>query len=509
MNNKKKVLASQPIAINFGIKIHTPTHIGGAQEKHGVKNLDFVITNRQLSLINDRDKLLSFVYHNNSDALANDLINNSANLENKIRQNLDILSDYQFPFHGDTEELKRNIKYGVNERSIGIPGSSLKGAIVSRILNLHTTELNFRKSQVPEKDIFGKKIENKITRHLQVGDVMFDEMTIINSKIYNLSHPINSRDWEGCWKNGKNERRFDKSRFTTAYECIKVGALSKCRIVLNRAQLNTDTKSPSRWNDFWGGPIGDDHSEATKERIIRAFFSNIQKQTQDYLQKELDFFEKYKEAEYAEEIIQTFKQLYEVSKTKILLRLGQGSGFHSITGDWRCKDHLQSIIKPIRDKKNRNIYWKSRKIGFQPSDTNEIGIEFFPLGFIELLPIEQYAAALSEKADLRKKQEQQRIAAIEKAKEAAAQKEAARLEAIRPKMIDISELKINKEKEVDAKVVGKEGKSILFNVFVKGFETKIFKLRYPVGMANDTIIRVTVRKTKKGIECQGQPKIKK
>jgi len=69
----------------------------------------------------------------------------------------------------------------------------------------------------------------------------------------------------------------------------------------------------------------------------------------------------------------------------ILLRLGAGSGFHAMTGDWQFDDHTETGYHQGGRNHGKKKY-KSRKLAFEWDETrgNEGEYVFYPMGFIEL-----------------------------------------------------------------------------------------------------------------------------
>ena len=112
-------------------------------------------------------------------------------------------------------------------------------------------------------------------------------------------------------------------------------------------------------------------------RDITVLFGIINEHTKAYLEKELDFFKKYNEADRTSEIIKNIEELIQripSDNSSCLLKMAAGSGFHSITGDWQYDDYDKT---GFNGKTGKNKY-KSRKI----VEYNE---KLSLMGFVELI----------------------------------------------------------------------------------------------------------------------------
>ena len=108
-----------------------------------------------------------------------------------------------------------------------------------------------------------------------------------------------------------------------------------------------------------------------------------------YLKREIAFFKdsRFDNVEHIDKIIKSLNELKNRNEksTGALLRLGQGTGFHAMTGDWQYDDHLWPV-----DNHKGKVRFKTRKIAFTKSDNDEY--TFYPMGFVEItIPEEKEA----------------------------------------------------------------------------------------------------------------------
>lgn len=535
------------------IRIVTPVHIGGAQEKHWVKGIDFLTYGSKVYLLDEKKIVNEFGIEKYSNALVNKSLSYllKGNLSDFSKKNIDTI----------TGEIGTDIKTCIRNSLSGkpiIPGTSLKGALRSVIYN-YIVENNPPNN---EDQVFGK-IQENIFRFMIVNDSEFHNTSFINTKTFNLRNTTN-----GGWKHGfeVTNNNFNDSGFTFPHEVIPIDDFSEFEIVFNSKTLAT-VKNEQNNIDILNKKQGDHRPK--KPNILKSnynslqvfegtqdsFFKIIHDYTKKYLESEKAFFEIYG-ANKSELIISQIEYLIGENKENApLLRLGLGSGFHAMTGDthfinahdntgiWgspfeKLKDGFTNnpdfdekfkkfgISFKESKKREGSVRFKSRKLAFSGSGDNLV---FYPLGFVQLCSddyfnehfkplIEQKALQNNAEKATKAENEKKRLEQIEKQKllkdeqirleiEQKAKEEERRLEALKPKMSEVTSLK--KPKWVDAKVVGQNGRMLLFKPFIIGFEDKIFEIGYAAGMPENTIIQVTCSsQNAKTLQFQGSPRIK-
>jgi hypothetical protein len=380
----------------------------------------------------------------------------------------------------------------------------MKGAIRSILFNKAKAPYHDR-----EEKTFGS-IEDDPFKYLQVGDLQFNRSIYINTKTFNLVQE--GRNFYGGWKHGssRSARKFSPQGFTFPYQCIPAQESSTLRLVLNNEGYNRAIPL----TDYGNNPIVKS-VPVVKESLdnVATLFEYIQRYTEQYLVAEINFYETYATPQ-TDAIIDVLQSLRSKNQIAPVLRIGQGSGYHSITGNHvHPKDHTIDGIHKNRGTKDRKISAKSRKLAFE-----RVGEEFqfYPMGFVQLLDpeIAAHQSYIKQVNEAYEEEQKARIIAIEKAKAEADRKlkiEQEKAEKARqPQMTQLSQFKKNKTRAIDAIVTGKKGNNITFRPMVEGFDEETGEIRYPSGMPVDTVITIQAMLIAKGKKLQysGSPKRK-
>jgi hypothetical protein len=173
---------------------------------------------------------------------------------------------------------------------------------------------------------------------------------LANTKIFNLYKKDN--DWQGGWKHSGNNTgtKYQETAFNTIYEVIMPNTSGVCSIML----------SPMTFNKM------EHHTkEEEKKKLfsINEFFKIINDHTDEYLDKEIAFFNKYPtdETDRIIESLNAIKSQIPQNNSYCILKMSAGSGAHSITGDIWHDDYSVSESF-IKGKKVFEQAPKSRKI---------------------------------------------------------------------------------------------------------------------------------------------------
>lgn len=365
---------------NIDIEIISSVHIGGGAEGNWLKGVDFIydrdeglvyrLNFKKLSQVIPPEKLsLGFLQPNER---------NIKSLIRSSRNNLGDVSDeiFELPLQPGTE-IKTHIKDGKTGKPY-IPGSSIKGALRSILFNYLR-----KKNEQTNEEVFGKITDGTdFMRFIRVGDAHFNRTMLMQTKIFNVFQ--NHTTWIGGWKhgfrNGTNEH-FNDREFVTTYEAL--GNFEKASFRLGLADrlfaARNRSNNPQKADLISNG--------------IEKLFNVINDHTKHYLEKERDFFVQY-QTELSDKIIDNIDYLYGLFDRFpdcCLLKLASGSGFHSITGDWRFKDHLYTITTPDKanirfnhkTKSKEPTRYKSRKLIFEYTDESD-DPELIPMGFVML-----------------------------------------------------------------------------------------------------------------------------
>jgi CRISPR/Cas system CSM-associated protein Csm5 (group 7 of RAMP superfamily) len=508
------------------LRIVTPVHIGGAQEKHLQRGLDYIDNYDGVYFLDEKKLIDHFDIIKYSDALAQGKLGELCGSLNISEYSTKVIKNISGEIGTD---IKTSVKNTLSGKPI-IPGSSLKGSLRSVFYNFIVGD------QPPEREdlVFGKIAED-IFRYMIVNDVEFSGTSYINTKTFNLRN--DRGQFAGGWKHelkGNTTNQFNSRGFTFPHEVINTEDIGDFSIVINTQALSLAIKEQtfieeSNRNLPDGARRKQNILKYNKfsDQVFNGSESNIydllQKYMSTYIQKEIDFFSKY-ETDQSGLIIDELKQLLELNKQAPLLRLGLGSGFHAMTGDTLHDSHeIDGIGNRNRGLHNGYDSAKSRKIAFKGSGEN---LRLFPMGFVQLCSEDFYAKNYKEAFELKiASAKDAEIKAIEKMKadtaahgaakikaaeaenKAKEEAEMAKLEALKPKMTDPSALK--KAKFVDAIVVGQKGKMVQFKPYVIGFEDKVFEIGYAAGFEVDTIIQVLCSSNGKTIVPTGSPNVKK
>lgn len=377
---------------NLSLEIITPVHVGMGREKNYIKGLDFIYNKAEkIYTIVFSDKLLSSLSGTEIGAVSSFLSNGDFDKFNEYVKNKKLLTDEMFSYKWPSQyecndEIKRHIQDGLGHWLI--PGSSLKGSIRGILLSYLYNNLG-QHGPINEKTLLGN-IENNLMRFIQISDCVLNTTPgIYPVKIFSAD-PNN----EGRWKhqrNGGHRNDFNSIGFVTYYEMLNDG-------------VNSEPTSGEFRISFgnWGG----DNFLFDKKRNeipnlskifghnggngIRELIKMIKQVTDNFLEKEIKFFENYPNSALTNDTF--FDELRWLKKENMreekscLLRLGANEGWHSITGDWK----FDSFIRATED--NRNNFngrmqkaYKTRKIIFDWKPEGNDDIQRFVLpGFVKI-----------------------------------------------------------------------------------------------------------------------------
>lgn len=357
------------------IEIVTPVSIGGGADKDWINGLDFVDSGKKIYKLN-----LRRLFHPDSGVDVERLLplfekKDKQGVLRLLGNKLDAVSDATFDMtFSSTNDIKAFIKNELSGKPI-IPGSSLKGAVRSVLFK----ELK-DSDQKKEKFVFGESDKgDEFMRFVKFSDMEFDQTGLVNTKIFNLRSGERPHSLEGGWKHGRAETSstFKPAGFNTIYEVLMPGQKANGVILL----------SDRSFDSFYRNSDGNVSRFKLDEKRLLLDISNLFKcinsHTRCYLDKEIDFFEKYR----ADKVELILEGLYEMKarldslpSSSCILKMAVGSGFHSITGDWQFEDF--SIDNVVSRGRNRGYLGplpsaKSRKIAIKKDS-------FSLMGFVRL-----------------------------------------------------------------------------------------------------------------------------
>lgn len=360
------------------LEVLTPLHVGAASEKLLHRGIDFFDLNDKVYIIDEhllfqelQSKQVNFSTYANAvskgeaDKLALYLFKQLQIEPSDIARWI-----YDFSKKPDNQ-IRPFIRTG--QGLPFIPGSSIKGAIMSAIFSglYHSpligsmtgkdflkdktnksVEANRRDNREKifdeknyEKELLGN-FHNSIGRYVRVDDchIKNEDLDLEIVSLYNLYSE--GKNWESDWKD-----------FSITTELAYPSVSSEFRLNLAQPLAEIMKKNQKQVPTYLNKVFGPDS--------FKTLFKMINDHTKRHLDREIKFFQKYDEANgtagILDKLIELRNQANQVGENACLMRMAWGSGFHSITGDWRFSDHTYTVLNP--DKKNRDTRYKSRKVG--------------------------------------------------------------------------------------------------------------------------------------------------
>ncbi|PAC26459.1 type III-A CRISPR-associated RAMP protein Csm5 [Flectobacillus sp. BAB-3569] len=489
------------VSQTFEVEILTPTHIGGASENHWQNGLDFIIKDDKTWIL-DFKELSKFI---DSSQLA--IILSRADTTQTLEKSLDAkkvqeASWKSFDANMNSLDIKRHIFNGFDGKPY-IPGSSIKGAISSILLNYfyrNSTQV-FQKNGKVSEQVLGN-FENSVMRFFQFTDIHFTDTFLTNTKIFNLQKN-DGKNWAGGWKHGKDktDSTFKETGFTTIYESLKTFSRGNLMLSFKKgiieqlyaeALKNNKIKLPPTHTAAW-------LTKNPTEQLCQI----INTHTLSMLKKEIAFFENYQIDDNTGRVLSKLNDLknkverLQNSSKECILRLSAGSGFHSITGDWQYDDYYE-VIGVWTEEDSRNKLCKKGDVGKQKYKSRKLAFEkdtkggwiFQPMGFIKLTLLDEETILKRQQQEaIEKEFVQQR--AIEEAKAEAERLERERIEKEEAKKPKMYEGAITKNLEVDAEVI-ESGKPNKVKIYVKGYEDKKIEMTESAPQPKGYVCRVAM-----------------
>lgn len=387
---------------NYQITTLTPVHIGSGDMLQGNYEFLYFSKENKIALIDD-EKILNLIKEENighwlstvenGESLLDYLQNrfsNNLKADDVAHQVLKVIGEAKFQMSGNkTTTLKGQLK-SMNHSVVA--GSSLKGSIRTAVLshlisqdpdlrfyqngtNLTNRNQKFSDDKMMKKH-FGNDPNHDMLRLLQIGDAMFESENIcLHTSTINL---YNSRKWEF------------KKEIDQYVECLPTGATTQVRIKFNDLVFQQAKRRPLRSKASYGNR---DETyrlyDGKQPELLKndKLFDIINEHTAQLINNELSFWDKRQEGfpleidtyiQQLEMILSQINQFTEGGQTCIL-RLGWGTGFRNMTGDWQedmmTDRDLDALIKELRPKHDIHLtYPKTRRMA---SDGT-------PLGFIKI-----------------------------------------------------------------------------------------------------------------------------
>lgn len=411
------------------VEIISPVHVGAEQRL--VKGIDYFYDESQgkVYVINLNQLYKKSVI--DEDELTDILLEGELDIDTFkgiVGDRIDEITQFDYSLNLE-EEIRPFIKDAFNNPYI--PGSSLKGAIVSAFIGGYIQSIQ---SNVVLKNIFNEKkskainekkikaLENlvgedflgKIGKNnasesinttlmslLKISDVYTKKTNLLPTRTFNLvkKNNIEKEPWKASWKialyGEKNHPDFEDhiDKFCFAYECVHPDESNVSSLRIGFASKIAENRTKDR-------VIIPTVDSLITKNPLNNLFSLINLSTKSHIEKEIKFFKEHLDDDIDEAKVQNIINAYKLILEQIpsdnndscMLRLGAGVGFHAITGDWRFSNHNTTLSNP--DTINGLKHYKSRKLAFE-----DRGERFMPMGFIKLYTHDAYDNEIKIKAE--------------------------------------------------------------------------------------------------------------
>jgi len=362
---------------NYTVKLRvlSPVHVGAGPDKSWQRGFDFV--ERGSIYVFERDLLVKYMkdhglLENYTHVLTH---GSSSKVEKFLSENVEFekVEPLVFEYEGKQigNEIKPLIRNGLGKPFM--PGSSLKGAIVSSIFHyLHKHVGPERHNRFINKDLLGE-FDQSIMRFIRPTDVEISKTGLSHVSLFNLY--ADGSAWESDWKDG----------FQINLEHFETNATGEFRLTIANGMGEYFRKIEEQVRR----PLLPKYYNQTikKEAPGEYLFGLINACSRDHIRREIDFFSEFDQAEDTDLILTQLKLLEKICSESLnvaVLRMSGNSGFHSITGDWRFKDHRSTVRNPDKD----NMTWSQSTRQKEPARYKSRKVvgrgEELLLGFVRL-----------------------------------------------------------------------------------------------------------------------------
>lgn len=353
----KKEKLSETVSLQ--LKALSPIHVGAAGEKLLIENIDFFWEDGALYIF-DQKKLLRLLLEAEALPRFEKMLRDGH--FDKIRQfledqdiGLEEVAQKIIKIKDVATEIRPQIRDGMGRPYL--PGSSIKGALRSAIFE-HLYRQNDVQKPQPAKDVrtgqnfplrgedYDKAIvenfDRSITRYIRPGDVYFDQTTIANISLFNLYN--DKGQWESDYKD-----------FMVSAEVFPAGATGTLQLALSTGLFDL-------YKNHYRSDRLPRHFEKALDlqKPVDFLLSLINQHTARHIEREIEFFQKFSQADDTEFIIVNLEAILGKIRANdgksAVLRLSYGSGFHGITGDWQFENHAETVKNS-----NPRRWYKSRK----------------------------------------------------------------------------------------------------------------------------------------------------
>lgn len=348
---------------NYSTQLYvmSPVHIGAGKEKDWVRGVDFIHHDDKVYVL-DLYRMYSDLDEQEQDDYTALLASGTGErLESFIirRFDLDEYSRYCFDYAADFrgKEIKTMLRNGAGEPYI--PGSSIKGAIASAIVGYLHREAGTR---IYNKEMYGEfgTSLGRFIRPYDSGPVRTDLSDVELYNLYRQGHTFRSDKKHG-FGFVVESAVWDTQKSLTSFRLSLADGLG---LFLQNHMTGGEATLPRKYHSVFD------------KRPLEALFHILNESARYHLEQELAFFREYSEYDRSDLIIEQIQDFLATIDNfdgrTALLRMSSGSGFHSITGDYRFSDHFAALEHGDRDnmifsfktRQKEPARYKSRRIVF-------------------------------------------------------------------------------------------------------------------------------------------------
>lgn len=374
---------------NVNLKLLSPVHVGSGRELQGNAECLFFNDQRKLAVI-DEEKVLNVIGVENLDKWVGYIENPESSLieylnmrkrglqPEEVASRVLPLTGTLFPkVHHPLREQIRTLEKPY------IPGSSIKGAIRTA---LFATAMRSKEDLVPTEDLYkGKKLSS--TYRLEKGifgdDPNHDWLRLL--RIGDFLMPKGSTKAEFC--ESINEFKSDQYRMKDEIR-ILIEYLPRALKAVGSITIAEDLYRETRRKGLFHKTALEHPNSGVNMNDLNLVdvFKRINTHTLHLLEAELDRFADAELPQSAEEYLEELESMLGIASQcaahECVLRLGFGTGYRTMTGDWVAEPHL------VDDETYDDIAKAARRTDrynhFQLPKTRRVLSGGVPLGFVQL-----------------------------------------------------------------------------------------------------------------------------
>jgi CRISPR-associated protein Csm5 len=351
------------------IKTLTPIHVGSGNEYQANFEFLYFQDEKKVAFV-DAEKVLDIIGEENIAQWVACIDKNQSLLGLLQQRKKDLRADLvgkrvMSANQAPTKPSIREQIHGGNGKAM-LPGSSLKGslrtvvfseklldnkALAKQSNNLKDFKRKFSDSYL-NKQLLGNDPNSDIFRLLQVGDVMFEKTEIFQTDVINKYN----RDWK------------IKGEITQFIEAIPKGQSATMEL---------------RFNETLHKMAGRLFNQNANTLKVNELFLLINAHSQRLLEDEIEYWTNTENSpdalgDYIENLDDLLTKVNSCAANECVLRLGWGTGFRNMTGDWHgamTDDDYYDMVKQVRPKHPEDLVF--------PKTTRFVK-GGMPLGFVKL-----------------------------------------------------------------------------------------------------------------------------